>query len=532
MAVFNSKIQWNSNEFTRFGESDDRRFWDKFMHVRDTNEPYYDPLEADFRIASHYHSNVATARKNTFVNRWGAAEFRVDDKRQEHWKFSTDYLNIIQEKMLSRRGQKTLVPVYDVIAWLYRTSPFDDTENLVTVLQTFQTHFHLSDKELEVVFLTTALDGTTERAGLFFTDHTYPNELILEVTTKRQDFDLSDALISLYPSKKVKTVNLDDVLELVDKGRRQVVFQGPPATGKTHIARQIAALLMGADRANLNQADFLSTFLRERQLSHIAPEDWQDQAQRLGGAWDIVQFHPSYTYEDFVRGITPTLINGQPHFFAGNRIFGNVALLSQQVTVPVVLIVDEINRGDLSKVMGELIFALEYRNESVRTPYSANGSYLLSVGPNFYFLATMNTADRSIALIDYAIRRRFDFVELVPDPGVLVEHINNNPELTSVGTRILTLFQAVNDLFTDADYALGHAYFMGQSTEDIARRIVFQVLPLLNEYQKEGILDDSAALHLEGWTGTSGIPFTHPNPFRLAGEIKTWLNGGEQLTQQ
>jgi 5-methylcytosine-specific restriction protein B len=247
-----------------------------------------------------------------------------------------------------------------------------------------------------------------------------------------------------------------------------------------------------------------------------------------GGTWDIVQFHPSYTYEDFVRGIAAKVPEkgGTPIFEVENRIFGVMADVSTRVDVPVILIVDEINRGDLSKVLGELVYALEYRGESVRAPYVVNGSALLTVGSNFYLLATMNTADRSIALIDYAIRRRFDFIDLPPDRKVLEAHLER-ADLNEYASRILELYDTISGLFsTQRDFAVGHTYFMGESTGDIARRIIFQVLPLLAEYQKERILDEHLTIRLNGWPGRSGLPIIHPKPFEMVQYLQDWLEGG------
>ena len=154
---------------------------------------------------------------------------------------------------------------------------------------------------------------------------------------------------------------------LADK--RQVVFQGPPGTGKTYVARKLAECLAGS-------------------------------AERVR----LVQFHPSYAYEDFVQGFRPVLRDGQPGFeLTGGPLLAAAEQARAEPDKRHFLVIDEINRGNLSKVFGELYFLLEYRNEEMSLQYSAKP---FSLPDNLYFIGTMNTADRSIALVDLALRRR------------------------------------------------------------------------------------------------------------------------------
>ena len=145
------------------------------------------------------------------------------------------------------------------------------------------------------------------------------------------------------------------------------------------------------------------------------------------GGWDLVQFHPSYGYEDFIRGIEVKIPVGAttPSYESVNRILGRIAEFSkcaanaaQRGAAPkFYLIVDEINRANLATVFGELIYGLEYRDSRVTTPYEvmdrATGGVTKDIvlGKNLFILGTMNTADKSIDAIDYAIRRRFIFID-------------------------------------------------------------------------------------------------------------------------
>lgn len=165
-----------------------------------------------------------------------------------------------------------------------------------------------------------------------------------------------------------------------------------------------------------------------------------------------------------------------------------------------VLIVDEINRANLSSVLGELIYALEYRGEAVESMYEVGDDNKLSLPPNLYIIGTMNTADRSVGHIDYAIRRRFAFVDVLPID--LSE--DESPNFAS------ELFLDVKNLFTTDDYqtrsiylsqefdpkdvALGHSYFIDRSAEggSIDIRLKYEIKPILFEYVKDGVLKENA----------------------------------------
>ena len=174
---------------------------------------------------------------------------------------------------------------------------------------------------------------------------------------------------------------LDDVIALLeDKG--QVIFYGPPGTGKTYLARKLAEAL--------------------------AP----DPTRRA-----LVQFHPSSSYEDFFEGYRPEADDGGEMTYRLTP--GPLALMAAQAADAPgwrhVMIIDEVNRANLPKVLGELLFLLEYRGESVRTLYRPEHAFQLP--QNLWFIGTMNTADRSIALVDAALRRRFHFVPFFPNYG-------------------------------------------------------------------------------------------------------------------
>ena len=152
---------------------------------------------------------------------------------------------------------------------------------------------------------------------------------------------------------------------------------------------------------------------------------------------------------------------------------------------PYVLIIDEINRANLSAVLGELIYALEYRGEAVQSMYTIDDDNSLVLPPNLYIIGTMNTADRSVGHIDYAIRRRFAFVNVLPED--LTSELGNQFE-SALFAKVTDLFNTnLSSEFRKEDVQLGHSYFITEQTP-IAIRWEYEIKPILLEYVKDGIL--------------------------------------------
>lgn len=378
-----------------------------------------------------------------------------------------------------------------------------------------------------------------------------------------------------------------DIPAIIDilRYKHQIILQGPPGTGKTFMAEQIAA-----------------------------------DITRDGGEMKIIQFHPAYSYEDFVRGITAEVNETQVEYNVKNRVMAEFAAkaqrnyvnsqkgtkelgrevwvrkvfeqfkeevlaevehqnglaltpfvtvvsveddafrymgmwkssqrmkyddlielylndvserqdivnypkisglarthatyfkqmldkfrdFAQQRSTPsnqaakedlqyFVLIIDEINRANLSAVLGELIYALEYRGKALESIYELEGDREITLPPNLYIIGTMNTADRSIGHLDYAIRRRFAFVSVLPSETVIEEVVQE----AAVRAKALALFRSVGDLFGPdylapgfdaADVRPGHSYFLAQNDQELHLKLAFEIKPLLLEYLKDGIL--------------------------------------------
>ncbi len=169
-----------------------------------------------------------------------------------------------------------------------------------------------------------------------------------------------------------------------------------------------------------------------------------------------------------------------------------------------VLIIDEINRANLSAVLGELIYALEYRGEKVESMYAIDGKNELILPPNLYIIGTMNTADRSVGQIDYAIRRRFAFIDMLPKSltgevdnfdedlfkKVSAFFIENIEEYITNPNVALKKSEYLSDEFSPEDVWIGHSYFIIKK-ENREMRLNYEIKPILREYIKDGILKEN-----------------------------------------
>lgn len=320
----------------------------------------------------------------------------------------------------------------------------------------------------------------------------YANQV--EIERRRLDAPQAEVAVqktSVTPQSQSVPVKLTGIrgrVQIILERKGQVILYGPPGTGKTYWAEATACELAA------------------RQVYGAGFSDLQnDQRQRIFGKSDsyvqLCSFHPAYGYEDFLEGFRPQLINDQMSFVRQNGIFKQLCELARKDTKHnYYLIIDEINRGDIPRIFGELLTILEKdkRGKSVLLPLSGEG---FAVPPNVFVIGTMNTADRSIALLDTALRRRFGFVELLPDPtqlgAVIIEGIPLGAWLEELNKRIL---QYVG---RDArNLQIGHAYLLenGKPITDFAhfaRVIREDIIPLLEEYCYE---DYSALRQILGAT--------------------------------
>ena len=250
----------------------------------------------------------------------------------------------------------------------------------------------------------------------------------------------------------------------------QMILQGPPGTSKTYNAKKIIAegiiktnevkefVDSENNKFDLNKADDIQKLLDSKEAIKEFLNEYQINSKGEG-YWDMVQLHPSYGYEDFVRGITIKTENQQIQYETVNKIFGkmcDIAGRKENEGKKFFLLIDEINRADVATVFGELIYALEYRNEAIETPYEVGESSKITVPDNLYIIGTMNTADKSVGNIDYAIRRRFIFFDLLPNEKVIENDYAKNVFL-GVKEFIKT---SINNQYRANDFLIGHTYFL------------------------------------------------------------------------
>lgn len=195
---------------------------------------------------------------------------------------------------------------------------------------------------------------------------------------------------------------------------------------------------------------------------------------------ELVQFHPSYAYEDFIQGIRPQAReDGTLEYSVVPGRFLNCCRKAQDRDGICVLIIDEINRANLSRVFGVLMYLLEYRNKDI--PLSVDGTPF-NIPDNVRIIGTMNTADRSIALVDHALRRRFAFLRLQPDYEILRRY--HQRENTGFPTdKLVQVLQDLNKAINDPHYELGISYFLKPDLKDHLEDIwKMEIEPYLDEH--------------------------------------------------
>lgn len=250
-------------------------------------------------------------------------------------------------------------------------------------------------------------------------------------------------------------VSRQDIMDLL-RQRRFVILEGPPGTGKTRMALE------------------------------VLHQDFHESGMS-------VQFHPAVTYETFVAGISPA-VQGQGLQFkvapgwlvqAIRHAHGGEFLLH----------IDEINRGDLGRVLGEAIYLFESReiaageSRTIKLPQPLDdGEQEITIPQSLYILGTMNSADRSIAILDMAVRRRFAFVEIWPDSEVVQKQTE---EVTGLAAEAFSRLQEIFVQYASDDALVllpGHSYFLADSKPELISRLRYELLPLLDEYLQEGRL--------------------------------------------
>ena len=310
---------------------------------------------------------------------------------------------------------------------------------------------------------------------------------------------------------------LRSIKDLLDD-KRQIIFQGPPGTGKTYVARELARVLTesccspgphllgdnpGPFRRGAGLRPLKGDTSKVWDIADKYPEDtfakvvnrctnksinkrtaegqcvhWKACRKRVR----LVQFHPSYSYEDFVQGYRPKRIDGNPGFeLTDGPLIEMAKLAEEEPRARYFLVIDEINRGNLAKVFGELYFLLEYRNEEMQLQYSGEP---FSLPNNLYIIGTMNTADRSIALVDLALRRRFHFVEFHPSKPPIKDVLRRWLEKNARNQSwIADVVDRANEKLADHHASIGPTYFMRKNLDKRWIRMTWKhnILPYIEE---------------------------------------------------
>jgi 5-methylcytosine-specific restriction protein B len=320
----------------------------------------------------------------------------------------------------------------------------------------FQSVFERYGPVLYAFFRPTANRTATEKALKAFLDVMFAERGHVPLTNFKSE---SEAIQSAWFEHLMPTVERSEVASLLER-RRYVIIQGPPGTGKTRMAGEILA----ADYAGMGQS---------------------------------IQFHPNTTYENFIGGLNPVETRGELGFRFAPKPGFLMEAAAKALAHPdrnFLLHIDEINRADLGKILGEAIYLLEVESESKRQielPYDFGEPFrrTLFLPKNLHILGTMNSADRSIAIVDVAVRRRFAFVSLWPSMKVVEHHGCNTTQ--NAFRELLSIFveHASDDAFP---LVPGHSYFLESDETRAAERLRVSLAPLLDEYLAQGYVSGFA----------------------------------------
>ena len=317
-----------------------------------------------------------------------------------------------------------------------------DLSNCEPMINNQGSLFKLTEKEYEII--RSLIDETN-----------IPTKTEIVTYTKKK------AMVGLFLSE----FQFDEMLDAL-KEKKNVILQGAPGVGKTFIAKRIAYTIIGSN-----------------------------DPQRV----EMIQFHQSYSYEDFIQGFRPT---PKGHFDLKNGIFYQFCRRAQREESsqkPYIFIIDEINRGNLSKIFGELMMLIEpdKRGKEFAIPLAYSQSYdeKFYIPENLFLIGMLNTADRSLAMVDYALRRRFRFITLHPEfnSRAFQEFLSDAGAKPELVNKIVIRMNVLNEVIASdsknlgSGYQIGHSYFCPRNDikpdDEWYRRVIdSEIMPLIQEY--------------------------------------------------
>lgn len=403
----------NTRAFKKYTEADDKAFFNKFARVKEGETPYFDPIKSSYRIETHPHSNVSTARKGTFSRSWGAADFKEDPTTHEElFKLSADYLELLQKKAITKAGKKTRVPAIALAAFLFRHRQFPDSYAVGGLGKEIKAEFRLSDEEYNALF------EESTRLPEFADEPISAEEVIstieasgvveggAEARTEFQELliQADDKILA-----QVKALLFEDKYA-------GVIFVGPPGTSKSWYAVQVALSLADGDATRIKK----------------------------------IQFHKSYQYENFVQGYFPTE-DGKGFELRDQLMLDAIRDANNDSDAIQVVLIDELSRSDPGRVFGELLTYIEptRRNEE----FLLASGRPLSVPLNLVFIATMNSRDKSVVEIDDAFERRMAKIEFAPNAAILEARFRETGVDEKFAGRVVGFFNWIQQ-----KYPLGHTF--------------------------------------------------------------------------
>ncbi len=407
--------------------------------------------------SDQYVPRVANNLRSTIKWR-GIVDFDERTNGGPFIRFTHDYVeNIAKECKIERKSDRCDIRL--LAAWTLReqdlgyfTNEFDFTNAIVSI---FKAIFHINQVEERELF---HHDGpiikyAQEKTPMSEVRSWLPSAKEFNNGNLKKSFFISQQdlkAIAYMTSANLTWMEVDTLL----KKHKQLILYGPPGTSKTYLTKELSR----------NIFPNTTTFL---------------------------QFHPSYGYEEFIGGLRPTEKINPPFEPKSGLLVNLVNEAKKKKDEAFLLVLDEINRGNISKIFGEVISCLDRDALPVTLAYDA--SLKLELPSNLYIVGTMNSTDRSIALVDYALRRRFYFIHMFPDPSVLSSITDDS----NLSISLVQLFEKINKRISEnpslgKEFQLGHTYFMPDylksngkfiwSFDDLNSVFNNSILPLIEEY--------------------------------------------------